>query len=128
MATQVSGNSPTTPTSLTGEERRQCIAIVYDDILRNALLVESASKHYGSVHTFRRSTSPVRLVGVVGELELIQTQMAQKPMLRAEVEMRVRCANKASAEARDLRSTRSTRQRSKCAFQRAVLPLSHKRL
>ena len=33
-----------------------------------------------------------------GELELIQTQMAQKPMLRAEVGMRVRCANKASAE------------------------------
>ena len=32
------------------------------------------------------------------ELELIHTQMAQKPMLRAEVEMRVRCANKASAE------------------------------
>ena len=30
--------------------------------------------------------------------ELIQTQMAQKPMLRAEVGMRVRCANKASAE------------------------------
>ena len=32
------------------------------------------------------------------ELELIQTHMAQKPMLRAEVGMRVRCANKASAE------------------------------
>ena len=32
------------------------------------------------------------------ELELIQIQMAQKPMLRAEVGMRVRCANKASAE------------------------------
>ena len=32
------------------------------------------------------------------ELELIQTQMAQKQMLRAEVRMRVRCANKASAE------------------------------
>ena len=32
------------------------------------------------------------------ELELIQTQMAQKPMLRAEVGMRVRCANKESAE------------------------------
>ena len=32
------------------------------------------------------------------ELELIQTQMAQKPMLRAEVGMRVRCANKASAD------------------------------
>ena len=28
------------------------------------------------------------------ELELIQTQMAQKPMLRAEVGMRVRCAKK----------------------------------
>jgi len=52
---------------VTAEERRQCIAIVYDDILWNTLLVESASKHYGSVHTFRRSTSPVRLVGVVGE-------------------------------------------------------------
>jgi len=32
------------------------------------------------------------------ELELIQTQMTQKPMLRAEAGMRVRCANKASAE------------------------------
>jgi len=32
------------------------------------------------------------------ELELIQTQMTQKSMLRAEVGMRVRCANKASAE------------------------------
>ena len=32
------------------------------------------------------------------ELELIQTQMTQKPMLRAEVGMRVRCANKTSAE------------------------------
>ena len=35
---------------------------------------------------------------ILVELELIQTQMAQKPMLRAEVGMRVRCANKASAE------------------------------
>jgi hypothetical protein len=32
------------------------------------------------------------------ELVLIQTQMTQKPMLRAEEGMRVRCANKASAE------------------------------
>ena len=31
------------------------------------LFWSSASKHYGSVHTFRRSTSPVMLVGVVGE-------------------------------------------------------------
>ena len=36
--------------------------------------------------------------GKGSELELIQTQMALKPMLRAEVGMRVRCANKASAE------------------------------
>jgi len=35
---------------------------VYCDRLRR-----HTSKHYGSVHTFRRSTSPVRLVGVVGE-------------------------------------------------------------
>jgi hypothetical protein len=41
-----------------------------------------------------------RLKATIGELELelIQTQMAQKPMLRAEVGMRVRCADKASAE------------------------------
>ena len=32
------------------------------------------------------------------ELELIQTQMTQKPMLRAEVGMRVRCAKQASIE------------------------------
>jgi hypothetical protein len=32
------------------------------------------------------------------ELELIQTQMTQKPVLRAEVGTRVRYANKASAE------------------------------
>ena len=39
-----------------------------------------------------------RIASWTWELELIQTQMAQKPMLRAEVGMRVRCANKASAE------------------------------
>jgi hypothetical protein len=46
------------------------------------------------------STSPYSysLLSIELELELIQTQMAQKPMLRAEVGMRVRCANKASAE------------------------------
>jgi len=38
------------------------------------------------------------LVELELELELIQTQMTQKPMLQAEVGMRVRCANKASAE------------------------------
>ena len=58
----------------------------------------------------KRTLSPVRpsqtcsegyiflLLYATVELELIQTQMAQKPMLRAEVGMRVRCANKASAE------------------------------
>jgi hypothetical protein len=48
------------------------------------------------------SELPLDLVKILAtielELELIQTQMAQKPMLRAEVGMRVRCANKASAE------------------------------
>jgi len=40
----------------------------------------------------------VRMFELELVLVLIQTQMAQKPMLRAEVGMRVRCANKASAE------------------------------
>jgi len=46
----------------------------------------------------RLSTNFVPVVSLELELELIQTQMAQKPMLREEVGMRVRCANKASAE------------------------------
>jgi len=46
---------------------------------------------------YRTVSSNTFLAGEL-ELELIQTQMAQKPMLRAEVGMRVRCANKASAE------------------------------
>jgi hypothetical protein len=54
------------------------------------------------VHEFplQRVPLPVLFLSTthVLELELIQTQMAQKPMLRAEVGMRVRCANKASAE------------------------------
>ena len=51
-------------------------------------------KYLGSMlHYSLTSDADVEL-----ELELIQTQMAQKPMLRAEVGMRVRCANKASAE------------------------------
>ena len=37
-------------------------------------------------------------ISILELLELIQTQMTQKPMLRAEVGLRVRCANKASAE------------------------------
>ena len=36
--------------------------------------------------------------GIELELELVQTQMTPKPMLQAEVGMRVRCANRASAE------------------------------
>jgi len=45
-----------------------------------------------------RQNFGIPMTRFVLELELIQTQMAQKPMLRAEVGMRVRCANKASAE------------------------------
>jgi len=51
----------------TVEERRQCITIVYDDLLWNALMVEGASKHYDHVHTFHRSTSSVGLAGADGE-------------------------------------------------------------
>jgi len=54
------------------------------------------------INWFMASELPLDLVKILAtielELELIQTQMAQKPMLRAEVGMRVRCANKASAE------------------------------
>ena len=38
----------------TVEERRQCITIVYDDLLWNALMVERASKQHDHVHTFHR--------------------------------------------------------------------------
>jgi len=47
---------------------------------------------------YHRASQLLCLINIELELELIQTQMAQKPMLRAEVGMRVRCANKASAE------------------------------
>ena len=69
---------------------------------------------FDSLHTplqdsgfhLHKSCFSIQLINLAGdadagnelELELIQTQMAQKPMLRAEVGMRVRCANKASAE------------------------------
>jgi hypothetical protein len=45
-----------------------------------------------------KSSSIIHVASTSLELELIQTQMAQKPMLREEVGMRVRWANKASAE------------------------------
>ena len=41
--------------------------IVYDDLLWNALVVERASKLFGHVHTFHRSTSSVWLAGADGE-------------------------------------------------------------
>ena len=50
------------------------------------------------VDPFRNFGLNQRRVELELELELIQTQMTQKPMLRAEVGMRVRCANKTSAE------------------------------
>ena len=51
----------------TVEERRQCITIVYDDLLWIALVVERASKQFDHVHTFHRSTSSVGLAGADGE-------------------------------------------------------------
>ena len=51
----------------TMEERRQCITIVYDDLLWNALVVERASKQFDHVHTFHRSASSVGLAGADGE-------------------------------------------------------------
>ena len=53
--------------------------------------------HFGPLPSLPWPLGHVRLISEL-ELELIQTQMAQKPVLRAEVGMRVRCANKASAE------------------------------
>jgi len=55
------------------EERRQCITIVYDDLLWNALVVERALKQYDRVHTFHRSTSSVGLVGAGGEFPVTCT-------------------------------------------------------
>ena len=52
----------------TVDERRQCIIIVYDDVLWNALEVERAPKHYDHAHTFYRSTSSVGLAGADGEI------------------------------------------------------------
>jgi len=52
--------------------------------------VPASTRTYG---IYRSSLMELEL-----ELELIQTQMAQKPMQRAEVGMRVRCANNSSAE------------------------------
>ena len=51
----------------TVEERRQCITIVYDDLLWNALVVERASKQFDHVNTFHRSTSSVGFAGADGE-------------------------------------------------------------
>jgi ribonuclease HII len=67
-------------------ENRNYIA----SVLRKDILTKQAAKE--AEYNF------IKGYGADFELELIQTQMAQKPMLRAEVGMRVRCANKASAE------------------------------
>ena len=62
----------------------------------SAYLHHSHNKHQQSPALRPTNSNFVNRVEL--ELELIQTQMTQKPMLRAEVGMRVRCANKASAE------------------------------
>ena len=61
---------------------------------RHSLKLTGSPLHFRAFFKVR----PHVISGHPFELELIQTQMAQKPMLRAEVGMRVRCANKASAE------------------------------
>ena len=48
--------------------------------------------------TQRSSCKQFQIRNVQHELEVIQTQVTQKPVLRAEVGMRARCANKTSAE------------------------------
>ena len=68
----------------TVEERRQCIPIVYDDLLWNALVVERASKQFDHVHTFHRSTSSVGLAGADGEF----------PVTRAATELCMICEEK----------------------------------
>jgi len=65
----------------TVEERRQCITIVNDGSLWNALMVERASKHYGHLHTFHRSTSSVGLAGADGKF----------PVTRAATELMHAC-------------------------------------
>jgi len=52
---------------------------------------------YGTIYYEGTYNAGANHVSEQIELELIRTQMAQKPALRA-VGMRVRCANKASAE------------------------------
>jgi len=51
------------------EERRQCITIVNDDLLWNALVVVvvRASKQYDHAHSFHQSTSSVGLAGADGD-------------------------------------------------------------
>ena len=64
---------------------------------RYCFIYREVPPHCATKHPYLRLQNQKR-TGAKLELELIQTQMAQKPMLRAEVGMRVRCANKASAE------------------------------
>ena len=65
---------------------------------KNKHTTRAAINHMTFAQKAIRSTTKLLCSVNELELELIQTQMAQKPMLRAEVGMRVRCANKASAE------------------------------
>jgi len=58
---------------------------LYEKVLKISIIFFLRSRH-------------IYLIFTELELELIQTQMTQRPMLRAEVGMRVRCANKAITE------------------------------
>jgi hypothetical protein len=64
----------------------------------NAWTLRNADIPYTNTNTRTQYQIKAKHLSICVQLELIQTQMAQKPMLRAEVGMRVRCANKASAE------------------------------
>ena len=74
------------------------------NVCSRAALQPSGFRRFGNgvalaIHSFSNVLPQVICGQPIGrELELIQTQMAHKQMLRAEVGMRVRCANKASAE------------------------------
>jgi hypothetical protein len=59
-----------------------------------AALWERTEKGQYQISNFKYQAA----IAIELELELIQSQMTQKPMLREEVGMRVRCANNSSAE------------------------------
>ena len=91
-------NFPVEPST----DKDSCTKSVYKCIRKGMPLYTLRRRYYRPVRwMLRRAPADLSIACPLScelELELIQTQMKQKPMLRAEVGMRVRCANKASAE------------------------------